>query len=55
MTARRAAYTRDPVRVLVAHQHGITNAVALLALTAKSFALLAELMSEIDAEKAEWL
>ena len=47
--------TDDPLRVLVAHQHGVTNAVALLALTAKSFALLAELMTEIGAEKAEWL
>ena len=47
--------TDDPLRVLVAHQHGITNVVALLALTAKSFSLLAEFMTEIGAERAEWL
>ena len=47
--------TDDPLRVLVAHQHGITNAVALLALTANSFALLSQFMQEIGATKAEWL
>ena len=47
--------TDDPLRVLVAHQHGVTNAVALLALTANAFALLSEFMSEIGAERAEWL
>ena len=47
--------TDDPLRVLVAHQHGITNAVALLALNSKSFARLSEFMIEIGAERAEWL
>ena len=47
--------TDDPLRVLVAHQHGITNAVALLALHSKSFALLSEFMIEIGATKADWL
>ena len=47
--------TDDPLRVLVAHQHGIINAIALLGLTPRSFALLAEFMIEIGANKAEWL
>ena len=47
--------TDDPLRVLVAQQHGVTNVVALLALTPRSFALLAEFMAEIGAQKAEWL
>ena len=47
--------TDDPLRSLVAHQHGITNVVALHALTSRSFALLAEFMTQIGVERAEWL
>jgi CHC2 zinc finger len=47
--------TDDPLRVLVAHQHGVTNVVALLALTANSFALLSKFMIEIKVDTAEWL